>query len=179
MADLRASPRGPFTGRAEPRVYSRSTRPGPDDRRVSFHDSQRAYFYGWTEVVISLRRVSRRAARSQWAQTRTNYPARSRWPPDLCKLATYVADWSLGPHTAPPHTGRRADHMFTKKGDAAVLAKLGDAPPQYREIGERLHRIIRESAPSLEPIVRWGLPFYVKNGKDVCYIKPGKTFIAF
>jgi hypothetical protein len=47
--------------------------------------------------------------------------------------------------------------MFTKKGgDAAVLAKLGDAPAQYGEIGQRLHRIIRESAPSLEPIVRWG-----------------------
>ncbi len=41
--------------------------------------------------------------------------------------------------------------MFTKKGDAAVLAKLGEAPAQYREIGERLHAIIRESAPSLEP----------------------------
>src|SRR5262245_17387663 len=69
--------------------------------------------------------------------------------------------------------------MFTKKGDAAVLAKLDDAPAQYREIGERLHHIIRESAPSLEPIVRWGLPFYVKDGKDVCYIKTGKDFIAF
>ena len=69
--------------------------------------------------------------------------------------------------------------MFSKKGDAAVLAKLGDAPAQYREIGERLHAIIRESAPSLEPIVRWGLPFYVKDGKDICYIKPDKDFIAF
>jgi len=69
--------------------------------------------------------------------------------------------------------------MFTKKGDAAVLAKLGDAPAPYREIGERLHAIIRESAPSLEPIVRWGLPFYVEDGKDVCYIKPDKEFIAF
>jgi len=69
--------------------------------------------------------------------------------------------------------------MFTKKGDAAVLAKLGDAPAEYRGIGERLHMIIRESAPSLEPIVRWGLPFYVKDGKDVCYIKPGEDFIAF
>ena len=28
--------------------------------------------------------------------------------------------------------------MFTKKGDAAVLAKLGDAAAQYRGIGERL-----------------------------------------
>ncbi|NEN04677.1 DUF1801 domain-containing protein [Diaminobutyricibacter tongyongensis] len=69
--------------------------------------------------------------------------------------------------------------MFTKKGDAAVLAKLNEAPEQYREIGERLHSIIRESAPSLEPIVRWGLPFYVKDGVDICYIKPGKDFIAF
>jgi len=69
--------------------------------------------------------------------------------------------------------------VFTKKGDAAVLAKLADAPAQYREISERLHRIIRETAPSLEPIVRWGLPFYVKDGKDVCYIKPGKDYLAF
>ena len=69
--------------------------------------------------------------------------------------------------------------MFTKKGDAAVLSKLGEAPAEYREIGERLHAVIRESAPSLEPIVRWGLPFYVKDGKDICYIKPGKDFIAF
>jgi hypothetical protein len=36
--------------------------------------------------------------------------------------------------------------MFTKKGDAAVLAKLGDAPAQYREIGERLHHILSERA---------------------------------
>jgi hypothetical protein len=69
--------------------------------------------------------------------------------------------------------------MFTKKGDAAVLAKLGEAPEPYKEIGQRLHAIIRESAPSLEPIVRWGLPFYVKDGKDICYIKPGEDFIAF
>lgn len=69
--------------------------------------------------------------------------------------------------------------MFTKKGDAAVLAKLSEAPERYRGIGERLHAIIRESAPSLEPIVRWGLPFYVKDGKDICYIKPDKDFIAF
>jgi hypothetical protein len=69
--------------------------------------------------------------------------------------------------------------MFTKKGDAAVLAKLGEAPAEYRQIGERLHSIIRESAPQLEPIVRWGLPFYVSDGKDVCYIKPNTDFIAF
>lgn len=69
--------------------------------------------------------------------------------------------------------------MFSKKGDAAVLAKLREAPAPYREIGERLHAIVRENAPGLEPIVRWGLPFYTRNGEDVCYIKADKDFIVF
>ncbi len=69
--------------------------------------------------------------------------------------------------------------MFTKKGDKAVLAKIDDAPAPYRDIGHRLHTIVRESAPSLQPIVRWGLAFYTKNGQDVCYIKPDKDYIAF
>lgn len=69
--------------------------------------------------------------------------------------------------------------MFTRKGDAAVLAKIAEAPAPYREIGERLHGIIREHAPSLQPVVRWGLAFYTKDGKDVCYIKTDKEYIAF
>ena len=69
--------------------------------------------------------------------------------------------------------------MFKKKGDAAVLAKLGDAPSPFDEIGQRLHRIVTESDPALEPVVRWGLAFYVKDGEDVCYIKPDKDFIVF
>ncbi len=66
--------------------------------------------------------------------------------------------------------------IFGKKGDDAVLAKLASAPEPYRGIAERLHAIIRETAPGLEPVVRWGLPFYVK---DVCYIKPDKDYLVF
>lgn len=69
--------------------------------------------------------------------------------------------------------------MFKKKGDEAVLAKLGDAPEPFNEIGQRLHRAITETEPGLEPVVRWGLAFYVKDGEDVCYIKPDKNFIVF
>lgn len=69
--------------------------------------------------------------------------------------------------------------LFSKKGDDVVLARIAKAPAPYREIGERLHKVIRESAPALEPILRWGLPFYTKDGKDVCYIKPDDAFIAF
>ena len=69
--------------------------------------------------------------------------------------------------------------MFKKKGDAAVLAKLGDAPAPFGEMGQRLHRIVSASGPGLEPVVRWGLAFYVKDGEDICYIKPDKDFLVF
>lgn len=69
--------------------------------------------------------------------------------------------------------------MLKKKGDDAALAKIAQAPEPYREIGERLHRIIRDSAPSLEAEVRWGIPFYMKGGKDVCYIKTDENYIVF
>jgi len=69
--------------------------------------------------------------------------------------------------------------IFGKKGDEAVRNKLASAQAPYQEIALRLHEIIRESAPSLEPVVRWGLAFYVKDGKDVCDIKPDKGFLAF
>lgn len=69
--------------------------------------------------------------------------------------------------------------MFKKKGDSAVLAKLGDAPAPFGEIGKRLHRVITESAPGLEPVVRWGLAFYVEDGEDICYLKPDEKSIVF
>ncbi|MDP5228205.1 MULTISPECIES: DUF1801 domain-containing protein [Arthrobacter] len=69
--------------------------------------------------------------------------------------------------------------IFGKKGDDAALAKLREAPAPYGGIGERLHALIRENAPGLEPVVRWGLPFYVKDGEDICYIKTGKDYLAF
>lgn len=30
----------------------------------------------------------------------------------------------------------------------------------------------------LEPVVRWGLAFYVKDGEEICYLKPDKDFIC-
>ena len=69
--------------------------------------------------------------------------------------------------------------MFSKKGDDAALAKLREAPAPYGEIAAKLHGIVRQNAPALEPVVRWGLVFYVRDKEDVCYIKTGKDYLAF
>jgi hypothetical protein len=58
-------------------------------------------------------------------------------------------------------------------------ANLGESPAEYREIRQCLDGLARENALSLESIVRWGLPFYVNDGVDICFINPGKDFVAF
>ena len=56
-------------------------------------------------------------------------------------------------------------------GDSAALDAIAKMPAPYRSIGERLHAIIKASAPSLEAKTWYGLPAYAKEGKVVCYMR--------
>ena len=56
-------------------------------------------------------------------------------------------------------------------GDSAALDAIAKMPAQYRSMGERLHAIIKASAPSLEAKTWYGLPAYAKEGKVVCYMR--------
>lgn len=62
----------------------------------------------------------------------------------------------------------RTDHA---DGETAVLAKIAEMPEPYRAIGERLHALIRSSAPSLTPKVWYGMPAYARDGKVVCFFR--------
>ena len=67
---------------------------------------------------------------------------------------------------APPdHRGIKAD------GESAVLANIAAMPEPYRAMGERLHAIIRGSAPALTPKVWYGMPAYARDGKVVCFFR--------
>src|SRR5262245_9095344 len=56
-------------------------------------------------------------------------------------------------------------------GESGALAAIAKMPATYRTIGERLHSIIRASAPSLEAKTWYGLPAYAKAGKVVCHMR--------
>jgi hypothetical protein len=64
------------------------------------------------------------------------------------KKATKTANLATKKAAARP--GPRADKA---DGEAAVLAKIAAMPAPYRAMGERLHALIRRSAPSLRPTV--------------------------
>ena len=69
--------------------------------------------------------------------------------------------------------GPRADKA---DGESAVLAKIAAMPEPYRTMGERLHAIIKASAPALSPRVWYGMPGYAKDGKVVCFFRSAEKF---
>jgi uncharacterized protein YdhG (YjbR/CyaY superfamily) len=62
-------------------------------------------------------------------------------------------------------------------GEADVRAKFAEMPPEDRVIAERIHAIVRESAPSLAPRTWYGMPAYANEaGKVVCFFTPASKF---
>jgi uncharacterized protein YdhG (YjbR/CyaY superfamily) len=69
--------------------------------------------------------------------------------------------------------GRRAD----KAGqESAVLAKIAEMPEPDRAMAERLHAVIKASAPALSPRLWYGMPAYAKDGKVVCFFQSAQKF---
>lgn len=68
--------------------------------------------------------------------------------------------------------------MKTSKVDeeSTVLAKIAEMPAQDRAMGERLHAIIKTSAPELSPRLWYGMPAYTKDGKVVCFFQNSQKF---
>ena len=63
-----------------------------------------------------------------------------------------------------------------KDGEADVLAKIAEMPEPDRAMAERLHALIKASAPSLSPKTWYGMPAYAKGGDVVCYFQGAAKF---
>jgi uncharacterized protein YdhG (YjbR/CyaY superfamily) len=66
--------------------------------------------------------------------------------------------------------GKKADE------ESAVLAKIAEMPAPDRVMAERLHAVIKASAPSLSPKLWYGMPGYAKDGKVVCFFQAAQKF---
>jgi uncharacterized protein YdhG (YjbR/CyaY superfamily) len=69
--------------------------------------------------------------------------------------------------------GRRAG-----KADAEsdVLAKIAEMEESDRAMAERLHAVVKASAPELSPKTWYGMPAYAKDGKVVCFFQSAQKF---
>jgi uncharacterized protein YdhG (YjbR/CyaY superfamily) len=61
-------------------------------------------------------------------------------------------------------------------GEDAVRAAIAAMAPQDRAIAQRLHELIKTTAPDLSPKTWYGMPAYAKDGKVVCFFRNATKF---
>ena len=63
-------------------------------------------------------------------------------------------------------------------GESDVLAKIAEMAEPDRIMAERLHAIIKASAPALSPKTWYGMPAYARDGEVVCFFQSAQKFKA-
>jgi uncharacterized protein YdhG (YjbR/CyaY superfamily) len=72
---------------------------------------------------------------------------------------------------------RAKELKAAEDGETAVRAALTKMKPADRKLGERIHAIVKETAPNLTPKTWYGMPAYAnKAGKVVIYFRDAGKF---
>jgi uncharacterized protein YdhG (YjbR/CyaY superfamily) len=71
---------------------------------------------------------------------------------------------------------RRGGRADKADGERDVLAKIAEMPEPDRSMAERIHAIVKASAPALSPKTWYGMPAYAKEGKVVCFFTSADKF---
>jgi uncharacterized protein YdhG (YjbR/CyaY superfamily) len=71
---------------------------------------------------------------------------------------------------------RRGGRAAKADGESDVLAKIAEMPEPDRAVAERVHAIVKASAPALSPKTWYGMPAYAKDGKVVCFFQGAHKF---
>ncbi len=71
---------------------------------------------------------------------------------------------------------RRRARSGTADGESDVLAKIAEMPEPDRVVAERLHAIVKASAPTLSPRTWYGMPAYANDGNVICFFQSGHKF---
>jgi uncharacterized protein YdhG (YjbR/CyaY superfamily) len=73
-------------------------------------------------------------------------------------------------------SARRGPRAGQADGESDVLAKIAEMPEPDRAMAERLHALIKASAPALSPRTWYGMPAYAKDGNVVCFFQSAQKF---
>ncbi len=71
---------------------------------------------------------------------------------------------------------RRSPRAVKADGESEVLAKIAEMPEADRALAERLHALIKATAPGLSPRTWYGMPAYAKDGNVVCFFQSAQKF---
>jgi uncharacterized protein YdhG (YjbR/CyaY superfamily) len=72
--------------------------------------------------------------------------------------------------------GRRGPRAGKADGESDLLSKIAEMPESDRVMAERIHAIIKATAPDLSPKTWYGMPAYAKDGNVVCFFQSAQKF---
>lgn len=77
----------------------------------------------------------------------------------------------------------RAEELRSQKGGkkaadwlADLMAKLEEMPDNERAMGERIHTLVMEAAPELQPRTWYGMLAWALDGKVLCFFQAATKF---
>ena len=70
----------------------------------------------------------------------------------------------------------RAKEAKAASGESDVLAKIAEMSEPDRGMAERLHALIKATAPELSPRTWYGMPAYAKGRDILCHFQPAQKF---
>jgi uncharacterized protein YdhG (YjbR/CyaY superfamily) len=73
-------------------------------------------------------------------------------------------------------SARRGSKADAADGERDVLAKIAEMAEPDRTMAERIHAIVRASAPALSPRTWYGMPAYARDGKVICFFQAASKF---
>ena len=70
----------------------------------------------------------------------------------------------------------RGSRAAKADGEGEVLAKIAEMQKSDRAMAERIHAVIKASAPALSPKTWYGMPAYARDDKIVVFFQPAQKF---
>ncbi|HEX4681717.1 MAG TPA: DUF1801 domain-containing protein [Gemmatimonadaceae bacterium] len=83
---------------------------------------------------------------------------------------------------SPEERAAMKEYVKEKKGggsandETAVLEKIAAMPAPDRAMAERIHAIVKASAPELTSRLWYGMPAYARDGAVVCFFQDARKF---
>lgn len=81
---------------------------------------------------------------------------------------------------AKKQTPAKTRAMMAPRKDfgAPVDAYFAEQPPEKRVLLEKLRALVDKAVPDAESTIKWGVPFYQRNGKSVCSLAAFKEHVG-
>ena len=79
-----------------------------------------------------------------------------------------------------PSVKKTGSQNTSRRGgaDASVESYFTQQPPDKRALLTKLRVLVEKNAPDAVPAIKWGVPIYMRNGRNICALATFKDHVG-